>query len=771
MGNAVDKFLESYKSILQVRKRVIVIAAGMSLAISALLQQTGTFESLENRIGRPVLFRIREHLDLAPKLNSRLVIYAYNDEAINEWGRPETLTGGQWREILKAIADHDPAAILVDMIFARRRNDPSDVMAMNKAFKQKMPVFTAAAVLPNTLKRFTPFAMDGTKFQASASDLDFLKKYRQANSGQTILGPADNLRQLHHDVGHINFRAPGFFMPIVPFPPDKRLKHLALAYLPESSVKISDTGLAVDGSPLHINSNGEALINWGSRKDYAQNTFKIIDLVEMRRRGKLSTLIKPDSIVLFLPLMFTGNADFKETFVGELVGGYVQAAIINSTLTGDWLGHVQLSYLGIMIALVIAISGMILRRNFQMVAFAAASNLVAFTGIVAAFLSTGWLIDWLTPAITFNLALLPVIISCVVSDEVKSMRMQSALAGVLSPKMLQQIAKSPTTFSLQPVEQTVTVMFVDFAGFSAVAERMQSRFVFESLRKHFAEIGKIIHKHHGLVDKSLGDGLLGVFGFDPVTREISNTHAEDAIRCAIELQRLIADDCADYNQSTEPGESVIFAARVGLNTGPVYIGNIGEEGRLDLTVIGHTVNMGKRFEDACEPLKVMLGENTRKYLPVELRSQLCKRDIQIKHQKDLIEAWEFDPFKSNERLYLNALSGFRKFSNISRIADRIPIPANQTWIILQNGKKTGRAVDYSTGGLCLELDTFYGNKVKLVVDVIITTADGKTLHEAHELVTTVKWGAPSSTGYRHGVAFTEESSKRFRSIFDSLGNQ
>jgi len=309
------------------------------------------------------------------------------------------------------------------------------------------------------------------------------------------------------------------------------------------------------------------------------------------------------------------------------------------------------------------------------------------------------------------------------------------------------------------------VMFIDFVGFSTVDEQLPSRVVFESLKKHFSDLGKIIHKYHGIVDKSLGDGLLGVFGFDPVTREVSNTHAEDALLCSIEIQKLIADECANYKKSDENKDAVIFSARVGLNTGTVFIGNIGDDGRLDLTVIGHTVNMGKRYEDACEPFKIMLGQSTQQYLSSNLKSKLTKRDIQIKHHKELIHAFEFDPFEDNPKLYSSALHHYREFSKISRSSERLMVPSGQLWEIWQTGAKTGAVIDYSEGGVCVDLSAFYGNKVAVTLDLHIkSAADGRILQELKDLHAIVKWGRKSDAGYRHGLIFTDESAAKFDTV-------
>jgi class 3 adenylate cyclase/CHASE2 domain-containing sensor protein len=760
---------DSYREVLGSRRRGIFLSCLAAFVVCVTLQSTGYIEALEDRIGRPALFYIRERLGFAPKLDPRLVIYAYNDEAVHEWGRPELLSGKLWGDIMGAITDHKPKAVLVDMIFGNKRKDPADIAAMNRAFKRSTPIYTAAVVMPRTLKNAKPLDLTQKEFGAQPQDLEFLKKYQGSNPTKTPYGPAENLKELHRRVGQINFRVPGFFMPVVTFPPDKMLKHLSLAHFDPSMVRVDGTDLYLNGRRIGLNRDGEALVNWSSKQDYFQNTFGITDLVETRRAGNFSNLITPESIVLFLPLMFTGNADFKQTYVGQLVGGYVHASIVNSMLTNDWIHAVDPSYLGVFLGLTIGFLGSLIWRNYMMISFLLAGNVVFFAACLGLFLTKGWLVEWLNCLLAFNVTMIPVIITSEVAEEIRSIRMNDALTGVLSPKMLEQISKAPEAFSLSAVEQTVTVMFVDFVGFSKVAERMPAQVVFGSLKNHFSDLGKIIHKYHGIVDKSLGDGLLGVFGFDPVTKEVSNSHAEDAVMAATEIQNLIADECAAYGRAADKSDLVIFASRIGLSTGSVFIGNIGEDGRLDLTVIGHTVNMGKRYEDACEPFKILLGQNTQQYLSGKLREKLVKRDIQIKHHAELIHALEHDPFQDNPKLYMDALNAFREFSQTSRNSERLVIPNGQRWDVHHDGVKVGHVVNYSDGGVCVDIKNYYGNKVTIKIDVFIRSADeGKILHELRDLHAVVKWGKKTGELYRHGLILSEESTAKFSSLRSAL---
>lgn len=760
-----QKFWDAATEVLRSRQRVILISLLLSLGTCIALQGTGAIESLEDRIGRPALYYIRQQFGLAPKLDPRLVIYAYSDDAVNEWGRPELLSGKLWGEILGSIAAHKPKAIYVDMIFGNKRKDPVDVVAMNKAFRQSTPIFTGAVVLPGPLKRAKSLDMNYSDFAARPEDLGFLQKYQGPNPTKTPYGPAGNLTELDRRVGQINFRVPGFFMPVVPFPPDKMLKHMSLAHSDVSTVTIQSGDLFVNGGKITLNSDGESAVNFSSPQDYFKNTYDVLDLVEMRRAGNMSALIKPDSIVLLLPLMFTGNADFKQTFVGQLAGGYVHAAILNSILTGSWIHVVDPSYLGVFCAGLAGLLGSLIRRNYAMISYALAINAGFFAACVAGLILKGWLVEWLNCVLAFNLMIIPVLIWAEVNQEIHSLRITDALSGVLSPKMLEQINKAPEGFSLSAVEQTVTVMFVDFVGFSKVAERMPSQFVFASLKRYFSDLGKIIHKHHGIVDKSLGDGMLGVFGFDPITKEVSTTHADDAVMAATEIQQLIARECARFSESSEKADKVIFASRVGLNTGSVFIGNIGEDGRLDLTVIGHAVNMGKRYEDSCEPFKILMGQNTKQYLSGKIREKLAQRDIKIKHHSELIHAYELDPFENGGELYTQAIKGFRDFSQVSRSSERLLVPPEQIWEISHGSSTLGVVLDHSSGGLCVDLVNYLGNKVTLEFDLVIKLkTDGKVLHELRDLHAVVTWGRRFNDRFRHGVIFSRESQVKFSSV-------
>lgn len=117
-------------------------------------------------------------------------------------------------------------------------------------------------------------------------------------------------------------------------------------------------------------------------------------------------------------------------------------------------------------------------------------------------------------------------------------------------------------------------------------------------------MGEIVFKHHGIVDKYLGDGFLALFGA-PVS---SPSDADNAISAALEMQKAM-EGVADYLQKRF-GASLTMG--VSVHTGEVVVGNIGFEKKMDYTVIGDSVNFVFKLQSLCKPWPngILVSERT-----------------------------------------------------------------------------------------------------------------------------------------------------------------
>ncbi|MCH2105999.1 MAG: FHA domain-containing protein [Planctomycetes bacterium] len=135
-------------------------------------------------------------------------------------------------------------------------------------------------------------------------------------------------------------------------------------------------------------------------------------------------------------------------------------------------------------------------------------------------------------------------------------------------------------------EAVASVLFADLVGFTSISESMSAPEVTQLLNSVFARLTEVVFELGGTVDKFIGDEIMVFFGA-PIAQE---DHAERAVRCALRIQERLKD------LSASSPEGVELAMSIGVNSGPVIVGDIGSPERKDYTVIGDTVNTAKRIE-------------------------------------------------------------------------------------------------------------------------------------------------------------------------------
>ncbi len=146
------------------------------------------------------------------------------------------------------------------------------------------------------------------------------------------------------------------------------------------------------------------------------------------------------------------------------------------------------------------------------------------------------------------------------------------------------------------------MLFADVSGSMDLAERQDPEEWRKIMQRFFSILADAVTKFEGTVDKFTGDGIMAVFGA-PVAHE---DHARRA--CYAALQML--DDVAEYAAELRRGPGLNFSTRIGINSGEVVVGAIGEGRDGDYTAIGHTVGLAQRMEALAEPGKAYVTEHT-----------------------------------------------------------------------------------------------------------------------------------------------------------------
>ena len=149
------------------------------------------------------------------------------------------------------------------------------------------------------------------------------------------------------------------------------------------------------------------------------------------------------------------------------------------------------------------------------------------------------------------------------------------------------------------VRKTVTVVFSDVTGSTALGEQLDPESLRRVMGRYFDEMQSVVERHGGIVEKFIGDAVMAVFGI-PVVHE---DDALRAVRAAVEMRERLSA----LNEELARDWGVTIAVRTGVNTGEVVAGDAGGGQRF---ATGDAVNVAKRFEEAAPPGEILLGEPT-----------------------------------------------------------------------------------------------------------------------------------------------------------------
>src|SRR5215213_9012069 len=156
--------------------------------------------------------------------------------------------------------------------------------------------------------------------------------------------------------------------------------------------------------------------------------------------------------------------------------------------------------------------------------------------------------------------------------------------------------------ALEGERKQVSILFADVVGSMKLSSQTDPEAWRGIMERLFALSCEAVHRYEGTVDKFTGDGVMAIFGA-PIAHE---GHARCACYAALELQEALAAYAAELRGEDGPGLEV----RVGINSGEVVVGTIGEDLAMDYTAIGHTVGLAQRAEQLAEPGMTFLTEQT-----------------------------------------------------------------------------------------------------------------------------------------------------------------
>lgn len=171
---------------------------------------------------------------------------------------------------------------------------------------------------------------------------------------------------------------------------------------------------------------------------------------------------------------------------------------------------------------------------------------------------------------------------------------RAQLARHFSPNMVEELADTGRPLGTVRTE-TVAILFADIVGFTGLSETRSPEEVIALLREFHARMQAIVFAHHGTLDKYLGDGLMATFG----TPRRGPRDAANALAAALDMTEAVRA----WNVARVENNDVPIRIGIGLHWGPVVLGDIGDESRLEFATIGDTVNVASRLEHMTRELE------------------------------------------------------------------------------------------------------------------------------------------------------------------------
>jgi adenylate cyclase len=165
---------------------------------------------------------------------------------------------------------------------------------------------------------------------------------------------------------------------------------------------------------------------------------------------------------------------------------------------------------------------------------------------------------------------------------------RKVLEGYVSPSVAQQVMNNSELLKLGGEERQLTVLFSDIRGFTTMSEQFSAGELTNFLNEYFTPMTALVFEHGGTLDKYMGDAIMAFFGAPG--EQLDN--AEKACVAALDMVACLA---ALNERWAERGLPAIDIG-IGINSGPMRVGNMGSTQRMDYTVMGDNVNLGSRLE-------------------------------------------------------------------------------------------------------------------------------------------------------------------------------
>ncbi len=330
------------------------------------------------------------------------------------------------------------------------------------------------------------------------------------------------------------------------------------------------------------------LINYAG----GERSFSWVSATDVIHRRIPSGLFKDKAVLVGTSALGTYDqltTPFSANFPGVEKNATVVENIIHRQFlhAGLWMGPLEIGLI-LLVGLTLTYSLPRLRALYgtMLTGFVVAG----YAGTAHAFFALSDIcVPILTPLLTIVSVFTVTTVLSYIMRENQAKHLHDMFSSYVSPKIVEELIKSPWKAKLGGERKELTMLFADLSGFTAFSEKRPAEEVVAQLNEYLVAMTEVVFRWHGTLDKFVGDEIV-VFWGAPLDQP---DHVELAVKCALHMRDRLAQLHVKWTAEGKP----LLDNGIGINTGMAVVGNIGAEGKkIDYTMIGDQVNLASRFQ-------------------------------------------------------------------------------------------------------------------------------------------------------------------------------
>ncbi len=238
-------------------------------------------------------------------------------------------------------------------------------------------------------------------------------------------------------------------------------------------------------------------------------------------------------------------------------------------------------------------------------------------------------------------------------EEGEKKKVRSAFSQYMHPALIAQMLDSPEGIRLGGEEKELTALFSDIRGFTTLSENLTPPQLVELLNEYLTVMTEVIFKNWGTLDKYIGDAIMAFWGAPYPQQD----HAVRACRAGLDMLAALQKLQADWQVRNVPRIDI----GVGINSGPMLVGNMGSKNRKNFTIMGDSVNLASRLEGINRQFGTHLIISESTFLLV--KDQVIAREldlIRVKGKTQPVKVYELLALASDDQPHRDLLSRFEK---------------------------------------------------------------------------------------------------------------